>query len=73
MLASIHSSLSKKDTDFLTSFEGANPDWTIYDFKKYPVIQWKIQNLEKLKNTNPKKHLKGVCFLKEKFSELKND
>jgi len=73
MVAIIHSSLSKKDTDFLTNFEEVNPDWTIYDFKKYPAIQWKLQNLEKLKNTNPKKHLKGVCFLKEKLSELNND
>ncbi len=33
-----------------------DPDWTIYDFKEYPSIKWKIQNLEKLKRENPDKY-----------------
>src|SRR5690606_3143738 len=53
ILEIIHNSLSKKDRDFIISFEEVKPDWTIYDFENYPAIQWKLQNLEKLKDNNP--------------------
>lgn len=68
ILEIIHNSLSKKDRDFIISFEEVKPDWTIYDFENYPAIQWKLQNLEKLKDNNPEKHLEGVDFLKEKLT-----
>lgn len=67
ILEIIHNSLSKKDKDFIISFENVKPDWTIYDFEKYPAIQWKFQNLKKLKDNNPEKHLEGVNLLKEKL------
>lgn len=68
ILEIIHNSLSKKDRDFIISFEEVKPDWTIYNFEKYPAIQWKLQNLEKLKNSNPEKYLEGVNLLKEKLT-----
>lgn len=68
ILEIIHNSLSKKDRDFIISFEEVKPDWTIYDFEKYPAIQWKLQNLGKLQNSNPEKHLESVNLLKEKLT-----
>lgn len=67
ILEIIHNGLSKKDRDFIISFEEVNPDWTLYDFRKFPSVQWKLQNLKKLKINNSDKHLNGVIFLKEKL------
>lgn len=65
MLEVIHSNLSTKDNDFIVSFEKTEPDWAIYDFEKYPSVQWKLQNLLHLKTHKPDKHLKGINFLQE--------
>lgn len=63
----IHKKLSREDRNFILNFENATPNWNIYDFAKFPAIQWKLQNLEKLKNNNPDKHLRGINMLKEKL------
>lgn len=64
ILEEIHRSLSIRDKDFIVSFEETKPDWAIYDFESYPSVQWKLQNLIKLKTNNPQKHFEGVNFLK---------
>jgi hypothetical protein len=48
--------LSNKDKDFLLSVKKVLPDWSIYDFQRFPSINWKLQNLQKLKNKNTEKH-----------------
>lgn len=60
----IHQSLTEKDKEFLSSFSDGTPNWEIYDFGHFPAVDWKLQNLEKLKNSNPEKH--------ETFLELLN-
>ncbi len=55
LLERIHQSLSSKDKEFLVSFQKIQPIWDIYDFERFPSIQWKLQNLEKLKETNSDK------------------
>lgn len=52
----IGSSLSAEDKNFLLSVKNVTPDWNIYDFERFPAVQWKLQNLAKLKSNNPKKH-----------------
>lgn len=52
----INEKLSQKDKEFLISFVNLEPDWSVYDFKDYPSIRWKLQNLQKLKDVNPDKH-----------------
>jgi len=55
----INQNLGKKDNDFLISFKEGVPDWNIdafTDFRKFPAIQWKLQNIQKLKQQNPQKH-----------------
>lgn len=61
----IHRSLTQKDKAFILSAKNTNPDWSIYDFHSFPSIQWKQQNLVKLKTDNPAKH-------KEQFESLRN-
>ena len=67
LLETIHDSLSAVDKKFLISFENSEPNWEIYDFEKFPAIQWKLMNLEKVKNAHPKKHAKGLNSLKSKL------
>ncbi|NRA89123.1 MAG: nucleotidyl transferase AbiEii/AbiGii toxin family protein [Rhizobiales bacterium] len=54
----VHANLTDKDKEFLLSVKNATPDWSIYDFERFPAVQWKLQNLEKLKNKDPEKHKK---------------
>ena len=42
--------------EFLLSFKNALPDWSIYDFERFPAVQWKLKNLLTLKDTNSIKH-----------------
>ncbi|MEM7618832.1 MAG: nucleotidyl transferase AbiEii/AbiGii toxin family protein [Pseudomonadota bacterium] len=56
LVKNIHMSLEEKDRVFLLSVKNLSPDWGIYDFEKFPAVQWKLQNLEKLKTNNPDKH-----------------
>lgn len=61
----ISSSLTEDDKRFILSVKNCEPDWSIYDFERFPSIQWKLQNLKKLKENNPIKH-------QELFEALKN-
>lgn len=63
----IHENLTDKDKEFLLSVKNIMPDWNIYDFEKFPAIQWKLKNLQKLKTSNPKKHSEQYEALKEKL------
>lgn len=67
LLNTIHKKLTKKDKDFLLSIKLLQPDWSIYDFKQFPAIRWKVQNLEKLKTMNLKKYNQHCKSLKEKL------
>ena len=51
----IHHKLTTKDKEFLISFNKTLPDWSIHDFERFPAVQWKLLNLNKLKAKNPKK------------------
>ena len=41
-----------EDKEFIISFKRLEPDWSIYDFEKYPSIQWKLENLKRFKDKN---------------------
>lgn len=49
---------AEEDKNFLLSFDNAEPDWGLYNFEQFPAVQWKLQNLKKLRDTNPDKHKK---------------
>lgn len=54
----IASSLTDAHRTFLTGFVKMEPDWSLLNFShlpEMPAIRWKMQNLAKLKKTNPTK------------------
>ncbi len=55
LIKTIHQSLTPQDNAFLLSFNNLSPNWDIYDFERFPAVQWKLQNLNKLKKSNIKK------------------
>ena len=55
LLRTIHENLTANDKTFLLGFNNLTPDWSIYDFERFPAVQWKLQNLSKLKANNPEK------------------
>ncbi|MBE7516077.1 MAG: nucleotidyl transferase AbiEii/AbiGii toxin family protein [Chloracidobacterium sp.] len=58
LVDSIHQRLTNEDHEFLLSINGLDPIWDKYDFQKYPAVQWKLQNLRHLKDSNPAKFTK---------------
>ncbi|MFY0689056.1 MAG: nucleotidyl transferase AbiEii/AbiGii toxin family protein [Cyclobacteriaceae bacterium] len=56
LVKSIAGSWTDADKEFLIGFTKLQPDWSIHNFERFPSIQWKIQNLNKLKESNPDKH-----------------
>ena len=56
LISTIQKSLTKEDKQFLLSVKNLNPDWSLYDFERFPAVSWKLINLQKLKSNNSKKH-----------------
>lgn len=52
MAHAIYGILKQEDKDFIISVKRLEPDWSIYDFSKYPSIQWKLENLRRFKAQN---------------------
>lgn len=63
----IHQNLTDKDKEFIIGFNKGIPNWSIYDFERFPSVQWKLQNLIKLKNSNPSKYEGLINSLKKVF------
>lgn len=70
LVATIHKNLTDSDRNFLLNFKNITPDWSIYDFQRFPAINWKLQNLQQLKNNNPDKHRGLYEVLKKKLNGL---
>jgi hypothetical protein len=67
----VNNHLTYSDKRFLISFEDGVPEWDITDysnFKNYPSVQWKLLNINKLKDNNPLKHKQGIKRLREYFN-----
>lgn len=61
----LHNTITDTDKEFLLQFENGTPDWSFYNFKDFPSVQWKLQNILKLKKEHPVKHQSGVALLRE--------
>ncbi|MCM1312830.1 MAG: nucleotidyl transferase AbiEii/AbiGii toxin family protein [Roseburia sp.] len=73
LLKEISDSLTQTDKEFFLSFEKGSPDWSkcsAGDLSNYPSVQWKMLNIRKLKQTNPKKFEAGINKL-EKYLGMK--
>lgn len=65
LISKIKSSLTDEQKKFLLSFKNKKPEWQlsgIEGIEKYPSVQWKLMNLEKM---NEKKHAAAYEKLKE--------
>jgi predicted nucleotidyltransferase component of viral defense system len=70
LVSTIHKSLNDQDKKFLLSVKNLTPDWSIYDFERFPSVAWKLHNLKNLKDSNPEKHEKQYQDLKKKLEEI---
>lgn len=69
LVQTVNDNLTQKDKEFLLSVKDVNPNWSIYDFQHFPSINWKLQNLQKLKSNNPDKHKEQFEKLREKLNK----
>ncbi|WP_138511460.1 nucleotidyl transferase AbiEii/AbiGii toxin family protein [Maricaulis alexandrii] len=67
LISVVQNALKGSDKAFLLSLKSGQPDWSIYDFQRFPAVQFKLQNLEKLKEANPQKHAAQYQALAEKL------
>ncbi|HQU93415.1 MAG TPA: nucleotidyl transferase AbiEii/AbiGii toxin family protein [Pyrinomonadaceae bacterium] len=56
LIETINKDLTHEDREFILSVKRLAPKWDIYDFQAFPSVQWKIQNLQRLKETNDAKY-----------------
>jgi len=56
LVKAVRMSLTARDKEFLLGVKSLAPDWSIYDFERFPAVKWKLLNLQKLKDTNPEKY-----------------
>jgi predicted nucleotidyltransferase component of viral defense system len=68
LIQAIKYTLTKADQEFLISIKSLKPDWTVYDFEKFPSIQWKLENLKNFKAKNPSGYEKALAKLTELLS-----
>lgn len=63
LIENTNKNLTDIDRGFLFSFESGSPDWgncCAGDLSAYPAIQWKLQNIQTLKERNPSKFNEGI-------------
>ncbi len=66
LVSEIISKLTIEDRVFLVSFKEADPIWEFFSVEnasELPAVRWKLQNIERLKRENPKKHMGLVSTL----------
>ena len=71
LIRDVNALVTPEDKAFLLSFESAEPDWDNFEFgyfRDYPSVKWKLQNLGKLKSTNPDKLAAEALKLKSLFN-----
>ena len=68
LIETIHARLTETDRKFLLSIKKLEPDWGIYDFERFPAVQWKLLNLRKLKDSNPEKHQEQYEALRDRLN-----
>lgn len=69
LVHTVNLALTTGDKAFLVSIEKGEPDWSEYAFSQFPAVQWKLQNIKKLKEHNPDKHKELYKSLEIEFSK----
>ena len=68
LIEQVNQNLTYTDREFLISFESGSPEWEkccAGDLSGFPSIQWKLKNIQTLKNTNLSKFNKGIEKLRQ--------
>ena len=52
LVKAVNIGLTQEGKDFIIGFKRLEPDWNIYDFERFPAIQWKLENLRRFKQLN---------------------
>jgi len=68
----INSNLTQQDKEFLIAFESENDLLQFTEYQEYlpfPSVQWKLQNISKLKENNPNKNRESVKKLENFFMQ----
>jgi len=63
--------LTDNHRQFLVGLVSGEPDWQLMKcphLQKLPAIQWKLQNLARLKKSNPTKFAQQAGELRERFA-----
>jgi predicted nucleotidyltransferase component of viral defense system len=69
-LAELPASLDEAERRFLLSMKAGEPQWDLLGIPglaQLPALQWKLQNLQELRQRNPKKHQQLYDLLKQKL------
>jgi len=68
LVGQVRSKLTNDDRQFIMSFKDGNPDWeklSVKNARELPSVHWKLQNIERLKHDNPRKHKEMVSVLEK--------
>lgn len=63
-------SLTRTERDFLIGLKAGEPDWSLLPFpslQHMPAVRWKLENIRRLKQSNPRKHADLLARLEEKL------
>ena len=61
----VNESLTAEDKEFIFAFSKGKPDWTKVDYSKFPAVQWKLLNINKLKINNKQKYTEQTDTLRK--------
>ena len=71
LVQTIRTAMTAADKQFLLSFASAEPEWGLFpqnNLASLPGVQWKLLNIRKLMDKNPKKHAEQLQMLKQKLA-----
>ena len=65
LIDTIRRNLNESDKQFLLVFNRLQPDWSVYDYQRFPSVKWKLFNLAKFKEDNPETYQRQLHRLEE--------
>lgn len=65
LIEKVNLSLTDDDKELLLSFAKGTPEWNRYNYGNFPGIQWKLQNINRLKTSNWNKYKAQVKQLED--------
>ena len=57
LIDAVTTNLDRTDKRFLLSFNQLQPDWSVYEYQRFPSVKWKLFNLDKFKENSPEAYI----------------